>query len=497
MSGPRMSWHPMHLAELFLINENAVTPLRGFRLQASSGGDANTIGGKLAYQLQKRLNERWAWSMVDHILLTTETTTADEITRVLQVLWKEMPDPFSHLRRVTEVSDWTPPAKNKAEFAVMALIRRVETSIRRELNKDRRTLAAKVPIEVVREPIFSAWEIENRPAVSVSVASRLICNQDLATFLRHHSVDDLDDLMLTDVDRQQKSIFEEIVEGGLCAHRVRLLGYKPRASITKLIEAGADDVPVVTVRNPGGRNTYDYPATALYPVVTTAKFSLFGVNSKKARYEMVLDPERRSELVRKIRDTVNRQCLAKGLLEQSIKGAPGQPGRFMTGGDLGFNNDVQVGGEQTSTLDSKGKHLYGDIKRYGPFRRRSSDKDLRIGVICMPREQGWQRHESDLLGLLKDVGCSSVIACQEVVPDTRRNTLRSAVERLAEQIDVVLFVLPEEFDDESEEDEAGPLYPLQTSNDPLRHSRPGGVHEDAPPTFHVGESSTWDHGKGR
>lgn len=444
------------LAEVFLINETAVTPLRGFRLSTSSGGDANTIGGKLAYQLQKRLNGRWAWSMTEHVLLTTEKATAQEVAPVLADLWKEMPDPFSRLRNVSEASDWSASATAKAEFAVMALIRCVESSVRRELNKEPRPLRANVPVDVVREPIFSAWEVDGKPAVSVSVSSRLICNQDLATFLRHHSLDDLDDLMLTDVDRQHTSVFEEIVEGGLGMHRPRLLSYKSRPSIMKLIENGADDVPVMTVRNLGGRNTYDYPATALYPVVTTAKFKLFDVDSKKARFEMVLDPKRRSDLVRSIRDIVNNQSTTKDLLAQSITDTPDQPGRFMKGEDLGFSNEVQIGKGQSSTFDNKGKHLYADIKRHGPFRRRTTDKDLRIGVICMPREQSWQRQEGDLLRLLKEAGCPSVIAGREMVQDTRRNTLQMAVDNLAKQADLILFVLPEEIGDESEDEELSP-----------------------------------------
>lgn len=447
---------PKALAELFLIKEAAVTPLRGFRLNMSSGGEVNTIGGKLAYQLQKRLNGRWAWSMTEHVLLTTEKTTEQEIKPVLEDLWNEMSWPFSHLHKVREATDWSPSAMAKSEFAVMALIRRVESSVQRELNAKRHVLRAKVPVEVVRRPIFSAWDVEGKPAVSVSVSSRLICKQNLETFLRDHNVDDLDDLMLTDVDRQHTSIFEEIVEGGLGTNRARLLSYKSRPSIMKLIENGTDDVPVITVRNLGGRNTYDYPATALYPVVTTAKFKLFGVDSKEARSEMVLDPVRRSKRVRLIRDIVNGQSMTKDLLESSITDELDKPGRFMKGEDLGFSNDVQIGNGQTSTFDNKGKHLYEDIKRHGPFRGRMSDKDLRIGVICMRKEESWQRQEGSLLRLLRDAGCPSVIAGHETVQDTRRNTLQVAVDTLKKQADLILFVLPEQFGYEPEDEELSP-----------------------------------------
>ena len=55
--------------------------------------------------------------------------------------------------------------------------------------------------------------------------------------------------------------------------------------------------------------------------------------------------------------------------------------------------------------------------------------------------------------MLKDAGCPSVVVGREVIPNTRRNTLQIAVDSLSKQSDLILFVLPEQYSHEAEDEE--------------------------------------------
>lgn len=443
------------MAEVFLVNRDAVAGLRGFQLDVSSGGDQNTIGGKLAYQLQRQLDGKWAWSMSEQVLMTQEARSLQDITNVVEDLWKDPSKPFKRLHAVHEISQWTPSPMAQAEFAVMALLRRVERTVSQELNKEKRTLPAKVRIEVVREPHFSAWEVDGHPAVSVSVSSRLICHQDVATFLKSHEEEDLLDLMVTDIDRQHTCVFEEIVPGGLGKHRARLAGYGSRKSIQKLIDDGADDVPVVTVRNLGGRATYDYPATALYPIVSPAHYKVFDVNAKKARYEMVLEPSVRSKIVGQAVKAINSQGQTRNLLSRGLRSDTETPGRFLFPDAMNIPTEVRVGSGRTASFDDKGKRLFAAIKNNGPFRIRRGDGTLRLGVIHMPNEHAWKNHEGKLLRMLEDVDCPAEITGYQQIKNTSRHSLQTAVTALAETTDLILFVLPEDYF-EGDDEQASP-----------------------------------------
>src|SRR5260221_7378357 len=82
------------LVEVFPVQSAAIPPLVAYQLQVRSG-DLATIGGKLAYRLQRTFKGHWLWS---ERRIVTDSPQSDEVLKpVISALWSEQPDIFQGL----------------------------------------------------------------------------------------------------------------------------------------------------------------------------------------------------------------------------------------------------------------------------------------------------------------------------------------------------------------------------------------------------------------
>ena len=121
--------------------------------------------------------------------------------------------------------------------------------------------------------------MDGRPALSISVFSRLFHNQDLITYAsQFSSAEELIGLMVADKTSDLKAEVTAVV-GILRDHRTRLLALTKREEMRYLINGAADHESVFHLST--GRNDYDYIASALRIVLRTEDFRRFGINGRE------------------------------------------------------------------------------------------------------------------------------------------------------------------------------------------------------------------------
>ncbi len=437
-----------YLAEVFTINKSQLPELRGFTLDIARGSDLNTIGGKLAGQLSKRLGGSWAWSMTDRMLIFGGSGIP-EPQAILASLWAEAVAPFGDLRQCSPAPGCKPSPQGVAEFVVNSLLRSAAGAVRKALSGSEVRLGPDV--ELVREPDVRAWELDGEPVVSLSIHSRLLCRKTLQDLVSSGAAEDILDMLVVDGSRQHTSEVDEVLEGGLGQHRGRLMAYNPRPEVKSLIENSPDSTIVVRVKNRGSRTVYEYPATALHPVVRTSDFKMFGVDGSKARKQMVLPPVTRARFVREAKSAFNKSKGCEGLFGEPVVGAS-MSTPFRTAGDFGFIERVKVGNGSVVAFDPKS--IFREVKRCGPFLPASTrQQPLRLSVLQFANCAAWGRFQDRLVGMLGSVGCPSTITGTETLKSSSRKDFETAVTKMQGVADLLILVLPE--DEQADETESG------------------------------------------
>ena len=151
------------------------------------------------------------------------------------------------------------------------------------------------------------WVVDGRPALSISLYSKLIFDQDLFQFWGSSGgTTDIDGIW---VDEKASTLKGEVVGvvGPVRDHRSRLLALTSRTEMHEIIANATDDEPVVKVL--AGPSTYDYVASALDIILRMEDFKRFGVDSKLAASHLRLSPWERSELLAPVAEIVRTRGL--------------------------------------------------------------------------------------------------------------------------------------------------------------------------------------------
>lgn len=114
------------LTEVFPIQPAALPPLVAYQLQVHSG-DLATIGGKLAYRLQRVFKGHWLWT---ERRIVTDSHQSDEVLKtVILTLWGEQPDIFQGLLAMQQDTSWHPSSQVMEDFVARCLFRDLQTEV--------------------------------------------------------------------------------------------------------------------------------------------------------------------------------------------------------------------------------------------------------------------------------------------------------------------------------------------------------------------------------
>ena len=439
------------LAEIFQIPSSAIPVLTGYRLDIQSG-DMATIGGKLAFRLQKAFSGHWMWSRP---WIVTDTPQPDEaITSIVETLWQEQPTIFQGLHSVRCDSLWQSTVQVQADFVARGLWTDVKPSIMQLLATWSHSLGSSIRIH--RSCEVRGWVVQEQPAISVSIDSRLIASLDVQSYAKKLSDPrDLIGLMVADKTSTMKGTITKVM-GTVAQHRDRLLKIASAEPSKASIRQAAEDDLVVQVHAGQGYH-YDYVARALQIVVRTADYAKFRVDAKQATQALRLSPEARSEMIKKIAAIAK----AKHLVNERAYSSSTSPTTFLTARSVNFTPALLIGGGQR--VDVKGdRDLYLRLQRSGVYKR-SVDFPVGgcvpIGVLNTLPETVPDQFLQRLQNELQTFRFASQITHIETIRGTSRNILEQAIHRLSGKApSMILALLPDEEDKVSEDETQWGMY---------------------------------------
>jgi len=435
------------LAEVFPVQAAAIPPLVAYQLQVQ-GGDLATIGGKLAYRLQRVFKGHWFWT---ERRVVTDSPQPDEVFKpVITELWSEQSTIFQGLLALKHDISWRPTAQVMADFVARALFRDLQPEVNQALASLSQNLGH---IRIHRTCDVRGWVMHGQPAISISIISRLLARQDLKSYARQvASPEHLIGLVVADKLSGSKGEIIGIT-GNAGEHRERLLALTQREESRVIIQRATDQELVVHVRM--GRNEYDFVASALGIVVNTATYARFGIDAKQATSALRISPQDRlSILVRIGRIFTGRKVVGTPYRANT------SPTLFLAAKDVNFSPGLLLGGGNRVSGE---KTLQANLRRYGFYKRSDAfpkSTPVRIAVLNAVPSSLANRFLPRLQEELRALQFASTISQVESVTGTSRDELEQAVHRLqASTPHVQLALFPDGGEDEGENESVwGPYH---------------------------------------
>lgn len=425
--------------EVFPVRITDVTKLYAYRLNIK--GDISTVGGKLSYRLRKTFPGHWVWT-AGRILTDTRQEVA-KIMEVVRELWNEQPKIFGNLLDIVEDSSWQSTSQMVADFVARGLFTDIDAEIRRVLAQKSQDLGN---ARVERVYDVRGWVVQNQPAVSISISSRLVYKQDLKQYIAARSTapEDLKGLLVADKSSSLKGEIAGIT-GKMNQHRERLLAMNPREETQELIEKAPDDELIISVKVERGE--YDYPASALRIIVRTEDFTRFGISSQQALKALRLEPGFRFRLVKEISDIAKKR-----LLINNAYSSQSSPALFITGSSVAFKPRFCFGGGQSRVYDEKSVLRY--LRECGLYKRASKfvNTPIRLGIVNALPSTDLSMFITDLKRELAILDFKLEVVSQIKTQSCSQFDLEKAIGTLQNETpDILLSIVPDEYGENDEE----------------------------------------------
>jgi hypothetical protein len=420
-------------AEVFPVQTATMPKLHAYKLDIQRG-DWATIGGKLAYRLRRAYGGQWIWTRDGDRLITDTPQAVEQIQTIVEALWSEHPDVFGGLHGVLFDPVWYARPQAVADIVARSFFDIVHPQIMQILARRGADLGA---VRVERVYDRRGWVMQTKPAISLSISSRLIAKQDVSAELRHlHNPDDLIGTWVADKTSTFKGEVVAIT-GRVRDHRARLLKLTQREDMAAIIEQSADEDWVLVV----GKQRYEYVASALNIIVRMGDLARFRINGPQAIKALRISPQARTDIVKEI------ASLAKsyGLIENAYS-AQRAPHLFLTRDDVDDIPALRLGNGQVYQGDPQG--LMQALRRHGVYRRATHmaqpNATLRIvrivSTVAALRADFWDQ----LAVQLKNLAFNVEYVGDEVVNATTRGTFEHALDTLQHHNPhLVVLVLPD------------------------------------------------------
>ncbi len=362
--------HQKHLfTEVFPIQITALPKLSAYILD-TGGRETSSIGGKLSYCLRRTFGGHWVWT--SNRIVTDHPQRVDEIMRVVEELWHEQPEVFSHLHQVSQDLSWQPTPQAQADFVARGLFADIDSEIRS-------ILSGKTPYpgDVYIKRVYDrrGWVVQRKPAVSLSISSRLIYKQDLKAYAtRISSPEALIGMWVADKTSDLKGEIIQIA-GRVAKHRKRLLVLTAREEIQSIIENASDNELVAVVL--AGRNEYHYVLSALQLIVRIEDFSRLHINPQQILKILRIEPSLRAQLVKGISNLAKQRNLLINAYSSKTSSE-----LFITATDVEFNPYLRFGENQAYSYEEK--TLLKNLRKHGLYKRSErfqTHTPIRIGII--------------------------------------------------------------------------------------------------------------------
>jgi hypothetical protein len=415
--------------EMFPVIPDALPPLTAYLIDLKAG-DPLLIGGKLAYQLRLALRGMWVWA--GERLLTDTPPNAVELLMVIDRLKETQPKVFGALAGIEEDYAWQPQPHTRAEIVARGPAAEQEAAIRAALTEAAGGKLATARIE--RSAQLQAWNVAQKPALSLSVTTRILLDSDLAAYAQTlKSRSELVGLHVADRTSTLQGEITEVV-GNLGKHRKRLLTLTQREKMQEILNLAPDEEPVVRVVS--GRNTYDYTASALWIVVRLEDCEPLGVEQRQAESALRLKPPIRAGLVKAASDQLKKHSLISSAF--STQNAPELFMQVAYKPFLRYGKGVRVYDPAKVAYDAAALRDFARLQKY-------QTEPIRAAVVNTLNEKIDDFVEAMRRKLRAEYGFDIDMARERKVKVLSKENLLSAAKVLEKEApDVILMFMPNE-----------------------------------------------------
>ncbi|MDX1995616.1 MAG: hypothetical protein SF029_24745 [bacterium] len=334
--------------EIFPVAQENVPPLAGYRLHTDlSGAALNKAGGRLATRFRKAYPGAWLW--LDGHIVTDSPRTGVELLITLDILKGEQPQTYEPIIGIEEDPAWQPSPAVLGEFVNRTSLKALDDAIQAALDKAGKAEKPPRHTQMEREHRTRLWQIRNAPAVSISIASRMLYEPTLQAYIGGETDDLNDKLSGLYVKERESGARGEIVS----------------------VNVEPDGVWRVTVRS--GSDEADFPADALQLVVRLPDVARFEIDPKQALIALQMKPATRAYYVKAASDVAKEA----GVLANAYNSR--------TAPDLFFSADFEMNlrFNQNRVRRYRAETLPEDFTKCGAYRLRPAFQQapLRVSVV--------------------------------------------------------------------------------------------------------------------
>jgi hypothetical protein len=304
--------------EVFPINSPAIPRLHLYAFFVGSNNaneekpNISSIGGKLAYRLHKVLGGHWI-NISNNLIsdkLVNEKDIKDYIDKTNDEDGKLLP--FKDITGIEREKYWKPSPKTIADFTARSLLN--DREIRDRLNKILSLYTVSTSdVTISRRLKIKGCEVDNLPALSLSLRPKIIHNNDLKTFikLKHiHNPNDLIGLKVADKNTAYEGIINGVIgKIGEGNHRDKLSSLSQVEETKELISNADDDELIVTVNKKDSE--YHYVLSSLNVVVREEDFESFDIDPKEMMPHLRLDESDRIQIIKDLSKAIKETGIIK------------------------------------------------------------------------------------------------------------------------------------------------------------------------------------------
>ena len=413
-------------SEFYKINPGKLGKIYCYGLKILAG-PVKVVGGKLGYQLCKKVSGFWNFS--DNFLLSNYYIEEERLSQILKDLWSKDPETYGNLTKIKFLKDKTPSARSIADFTANFLSFRYSNDINGVLDKYR---IREAKINIKKDCIIRGWVINNTPSISVSIKSNIYYNETFEKFLKTlNNFEILINFPVIDAELRHVGKITETV-GPLKGHRDRLLSLTSRDKIKQKILKAPDEEEVFVIDG-----TYHYPASTLYPLVTTKNAHQFEVNTAKLMSHLTLAPETRNtiemEIVSHFKDYITYNYNSESTKKL-----------FKKGEDIGFKNQLKF---KDGSIHSEEEYVIKNLIKHGIYKKAPKFEEdptlkvvLLLGALFNQFQGFWEQMENELSKLEFTPKLLRVIELDKITPIEIEQKTKNITN---DECDIVVAILPE------------------------------------------------------
>lgn len=304
--------------EIFPVEPSVIPPLAVFTLTLESqpaASQLNTIGNRLARRFRRAYGGLWLFSGM-HLITDTDRSPM-ELTITADLMKSEQQELFAPFQALEPDTQWQPPPEILSDVVLRTNLASIQAEMQTALSK-LNTRIRNARIE--RDFRSKGWAVADEPAVSLSIASRIIYDQNLQQYAgQERDLAAIKEKLtgLTVIDRMDSARGQVLnVVGPIAEHRERLLDLAANEAAQRVLAEALDGEWIVKVKI--GREEYEYLASALDVQVRLGQVGQFGLDVKRTIQTVQMKPADRANHVRAVSDVAKQhQILGNGYNSRS------------------------------------------------------------------------------------------------------------------------------------------------------------------------------------